>query len=102
MSHSIRARAARGAAGPVAPRRDPDVLSGFLEDAAHFPGGHAAGVVSPANEAEVAHVLRDAASVLPIGAQSSLTGGATPMGEVVLATARLDRILAVEDDVVHV
>lgn len=74
---------------------DPDRLAGVLEDSAHLPGGHAAGLALPRNEAEVAVVLRAARSVLPVGAQSSVTGGATPMGEVVLSTARLDRIVAV-------
>jgi D-lactate dehydrogenase (cytochrome) len=73
--------------------RDPDVLATVREDAAHFPGGHASGLVSPATEGEVAAVLREASAVLPIGAQSSLTGGATPMGEVVLSTSRLTRVL---------
>src|SRR3981081_3955869 len=88
----IRARPPRGEARLPRIARDPDVLASVLEDAAHFPGGHAAGLVAPATEAEVAAVLRTANAVLPIGAQSSLTGGATPMGEVVLATSRLNRI----------
>jgi len=69
--------------------RDP----GYLSDAAHFPGGHAAGVAAPANVDEISTIVRSARSVLPIGAQSSLTGGATPMGELVLSTARMTRIL---------
>ena len=69
------------------------MLASFVEDAAHFPGGFAAGVAAPSSEAEVAALLRSAPAVLPIGAQSSLTGGATPNGEVVLSTARLNRIL---------
>ena len=73
---------------------DPDLLAGLLEDSAHLPGGHAAGLAVPQNEAEVAAVLRGARHVLPVGAQSSVTGGATPMGEVVLSTARLDRLVA--------
>src|SRR5919204_2326175 len=79
-------------------QRDPDVLASFLEDAAHFPGGHASGIAAPSNDAEVADLLRSAASVLPIGAQSSLTGGATPMGDVLLSTARLNRILEIGSD----
>ena len=101
--HSLRARRPRNdvaAAGEI--RSDPDVVGKFLEDAAHFPGGHAAGIASPANEGEVAAVLRSAASVLPIGAQSSLTGGATPMGELLLSTSRLNRILEIGDDSVRV
>ena len=79
-------------------QRDPAILAGFLADAAHFPGGHAAAVVSPLSDAEVADVLRGSEAVLPIGAQSSLTGGATPMGEVLLSTARLNRILDIGPD----
>src|SRR5216117_430430 len=82
--------------------RDPDVLASFLEDAAHFPGGFAAGVASPSSTAEVAAILAAAETVLPIGAQSSLTGGATPMGETVLTTSRLNRIQAIGDDWVRV
>jgi len=74
----------------------------FLEDAAHFAGGHAAGIAAPASEAAVARLLRDERSVLPVGAQSSLTGGATPMGEVLLSTARFNRIIDVGDDWVRV
>jgi D-lactate dehydrogenase (cytochrome) len=65
----------------------------FLEDAAHYPGGHASGVVFPKNAAEVAGILRGATAVLPIGAQSSLTGGATPMGELIVATSRMTRVV---------
>lgn len=100
----MRARPPRGDAHR-APRidRDPDVVASFVEDAAHYPGGYAAGVAAPASEAEVAALLRSAAgSVLPIGAQSSLTGGATPHGDVVLNTARLNRILEIGSDFVRV
>jgi D-lactate dehydrogenase (cytochrome) len=46
--------------------------------------------------------MRAASAVLPIGAQSSLTGGATPMGELILSTAGLNRILDTGDDWVRV
>jgi D-lactate dehydrogenase (cytochrome) len=78
--------------------RDLDVLAGYLDDAAHFPGGFAAGIASPASEAEVAALIGAAATVLPIGAQSSLTGGATPRGEVLLNTSHLNHIVAGADD----
>ena len=100
--HSIRARAPLGAPGSVRIVRDADVLAAHLEDAAHFPGGFAAGIAAPASEADVAALLRGASPVLPIGAQSSLTGGATPRGEVLLSTARLNRIVHVADDAVRV
>jgi D-lactate dehydrogenase (cytochrome) len=102
-AHSIRARPPHGDA-QVAPRieRDPDVVASFVEDAAHYPGGFAAGVASPSSEAEVAALVRSAAAVLPIGGQSSLTGGATPNGELVLSTARLNHILETGTDWVRV
>jgi D-lactate dehydrogenase (cytochrome) len=99
--HIIHARQPETSASPRI-GRDPDVLATFLEDAAHFPGGFAAGIATPASEAEVAAVMRSGSSVLPIGAQSSLTGGATPRGEVLLSTARLNRILASGDDWIRV
>jgi D-lactate dehydrogenase (cytochrome) len=68
----------------------------YLEDSAHFPGGHAAGIVFPRTLADVVDVLASSASILPIGAQSSLTGGATPMGEVILATTKMARIVDVQ------
>jgi D-lactate dehydrogenase (cytochrome) len=70
----------------------------FLEDAAHYPGGHAEGVVFPQSAADVVDVLARAESVLPIGAQSSLTGGATPRGELILATSRMNRVTGLTAD----
>ena len=99
--HRIHTRRPEPAASPRI-GRDPDVLASFLEDAAHFPGGFAAGIATPASEAEVAALVRSASSVLPIGAQSSLTGGATPRGEVLLSTSHLNRILGSGDDWVRV
>src|SRR5262249_1128547 len=98
----LHGRPPRGAGGDVATTTDPDVLAGFLQDAAHFPGGHASGVVHPRSEADVARAVRELSRVLPIGAQSSLTGGATPFGDVVIATSRLNRILEIGRDFVRV
>lgn len=89
--HRIRSSPAPHVARPETDT-DADVVSRFVEDAAHFPGGHAAGVVQPRTLAELSACLREARRVLPVGAQSSLTGGATPMGDVVLGTSRLDDI----------
>jgi D-lactate dehydrogenase (cytochrome) len=81
---------------------DPERVGRVLEDAAHTPDGFAAGLVAPVDEAGVAAVLRRAPRVLPIGAQSSLTGGATPRGDLVLSTARMRRILDLRSDRVRV
>ena len=91
-SHRIRAREPdRALAPPIA--RDADALAGVRWDAAHYPGGRATGVVHPRSEAEVAAVVRAASRILPIGAQSSLTGGATPVDNLVVATDRMNRIV---------
>ena len=74
-----------------APVADPDTAS-FLDDAAHYPGGFASGVVRARDVGEVSALLREGKHILPIGAQSSLTGGATPFGDVVLGTERLAHI----------
>jgi D-lactate dehydrogenase (cytochrome) len=99
---SIAARPPRGDDRLVSVSRDADILAGFLEDAAHFPGGHASGLAVPATEADVAALLRLGGAVLPVGAQSSLTGGATPMGDLVLSTSRLNRIFDIGRDRVRV
>ncbi len=83
------------------PAADPDSIDRFLEDAAHYPGGSAAGVLNPRSIDEVSAALRGGGRILPIGAQSSLTGGATPLGDMVLTTERLNSI-RVENDRVSV
>src|SRR5436190_4366884 len=99
---SIRARAPRGAINSDKIQRDPDVVAGFLEDAAHFPGGNADGLIAGTSEADVANLLRGSSPVLCVGAQSSLTGGATPMGDVVLTTSRMNRIIRIDNESVRV
>jgi D-lactate dehydrogenase (cytochrome) len=97
-SHRIRARAARGAGGPPKRLTRPEDLASYLADAAHTPGGHAPAVLLPSTEGEVAAAARTEAALLPVGAQSSLTGGATPFGTTVLSLARMDRVVAVRAD----
>jgi D-lactate dehydrogenase (cytochrome) len=99
--HRAVARAASAATLPPI-HRDPDLLQSFLSDAAHVPGGTAEGVVFPRDVDEVAAVVRAAKRVLPVGAQSSLTGGATPRGEVVLSTRGLSDITEPTGDTVRV
>jgi D-lactate dehydrogenase (cytochrome) len=112
VSHRVRARAARDAeapraAGPQSRTRptietDPAVVASFLSDAAHVPGGFSAGVAFPTSEAEVAALVSRATHVLPVGAQSSLTGGATPRGEIVLSTRALATIGAPSGNTIRV
>jgi D-lactate dehydrogenase (cytochrome) len=85
----IRARAAASAGAHTDIDRSPDAIARYLEDAAHFPDGRADGIARPGSEAEVAQLIQAATHVLPIGAQSSVTGGATPSGGLVLSTGRL-------------
>lgn len=79
---------------PRGPRRDPFIErdAGALvlvrEDAAHFPGGHAAGLAHVETEAQIAALCAAGLALLPIGAQSSLTGGATPRGDIVVPLQR--------------
>ncbi len=101
-SFRIKARAPRGPDTSPLVQTDPDVVRAFLEDSAHYPGGHARGVASPRSEADVAALVQAHRRILPIGAQSSLTGGATPMGDVVIRTAGLAEILDVGRDLVRV
>lgn len=79
---------------------EPDASS-FLSDASFLPGGHAAGLVRPRSECEVAGLLLTTAAVLPVGAQSSVTGGATPFGELVLSLQHF-RSMMLEGDELRV
>ena len=88
--------ATRPPAQGAAPTLDTDATT-FLEDAAHYPGGTAAGVIRPRSIDEVSASLRKGGRILVVGAQSSLTGGATPFGDVVLSTDRLNAI-AIDGD----
>jgi D-lactate dehydrogenase (cytochrome) len=51
---------------------------------------------------DVAALVVDASRILPIGAQSSLTGGATPRGDLLVSTRALNGISRVDDDRVRV
>ncbi len=99
--HQIRARPPRGEVRPPRALTGDDVAA-YLQDAAHTPGGSTPEVALPRTEGEVAFVVRGARSVLPVGAQSSLTGGATPMGERVLSLARMAEIVRLGADEVEV
>lgn len=91
-SHLIRARSPRGESVAVETVGDQGRLAAYVEDAAHVPGGFAAAVAFPRSEREVSDLLVSSSRVLPVGAQSSLTGGATPRGGIVLSTSRLRQL----------
>lgn len=89
ISWIIRTRLARGASG-LRRERDGELVAGYLQDAARYPGGHSDEVCFPTSEVDVAALLAGRRPLLVVGAQSSLTGGATPHGEIVVSTARMN------------
>src|SRR5689334_11183841 len=95
MAWRLESRAPRTGRERGEPTRDADVIAGHLRDAAQFPGGQADTLLAARSEADVADLLRSTMRVLPIGAQSSLTGGATPTGGALLSTEQLKRVTAV-------
>jgi D-lactate dehydrogenase (cytochrome) len=66
------------------------------------PGGFAAGIAFPKTAGEAATLIQSAARVLPIGAQSSLTGGATPRGDILVGTRALTETTRLPDGRVQV
>lgn len=100
LSHVGRARLPRGVGERPLLDSSADRVEGYLRDAARVPGGHAQAVAFPRTEADVAALLCEQAHVLPVGAQSSLTGGATPTGGVVLSTALMTAVTMFDDHVV--
>jgi D-lactate dehydrogenase (cytochrome) len=101
-SHRVRTRPPRDRADVPPIATDAETIGAYLEDAAHYPGGRAAGVALPRTEGEVAALVRASRCVLPIGAQSSVTGGATPFDDLVISTARMASIVEIRGDRVRV
>ena len=103
MAGRIKARVPRGESrASIHSLRTDDELEPFLADAAHYPGGHSPEIYFPHSEAEVADLVRGASTLLCIGAQSSLTGGATPRGEVLISTRNLSSLEFVSSEQVTV
>ncbi len=92
VGHRLRCRAPRSAPGAYTRLAASADVAPYLDDAAHYQGGSCVEVCFPESEADVADVMRRSEIVLPVGVQSSLTGGATPRGGVVLSTSKLDAI----------
>jgi D-lactate dehydrogenase (cytochrome) len=80
------------ASATVEASTDADLIARYLQDAAHYPGGYASAVLRPGSIEELSASLRGEQHVIAVGAQSSLTGGATPHGDVVITTERLQTI----------
>lgn len=89
-THRISTRQPQGkrTEGAVA-TSDPTHLQPRLRDASGYPHGWTVAVAYPQTEADVAALVQQHRTILPIGAQSSVTGGATPFGEVVVSTANM-------------
>ena len=85
---------ARDPVGLAPPRvlTEPNAVAPYLMDASRFCTGHTPRVYLPTTVGELAWVLRNEERVLPVGAQSSLTGGATPHGEAVVSLARMNSL----------
>lgn len=88
MTNRIVARRPRG--GIELPERR-EIPERRLVDAAYFPGGRADAFYLPCSEGAVAAILAAHETVLAVGAQSSLTGGATPAGGALVAFDRFDQ-----------
>lgn len=99
-SHVVRGRAAGGSDTRPLLDASPDRVQAYLHDAARVPGGHAEAVAWPVTEADVVSLLLERSPVLAVGAQSSLTGGATPAGGLVLSTARMKTLTTASDHVI--
>ncbi|MEZ0227948.1 MAG: FAD-binding oxidoreductase [Planctomycetota bacterium] len=87
VTNQVRTVPPRGEPASPPVSTDRELLTSFEEDAARS-RGDAAGVARPRSEAEVVALLatatRERRSILPQGARSSLTAGATPRGDIVL------------------
>jgi D-lactate dehydrogenase (cytochrome) len=101
MSYRIQARRARQVPSKGRVLTDDDVQT-YLKDAANTPGGTSPAVFVPKNEGELVHAVGECEKILVIGAQSSLTGGATPMGESIISTSALDSLGPIEENSIRV
>ena len=77
-------------------RTDPDIIDGFLRDAAGYGQGAADAVVAPRSLAEVVAVMErahaDGKAVTVSGAGTGLCGGRVPSSGLVLDTSQLKHI----------
>lgn len=74
-----------------------DDTGAYIQDAARTPDGHTTAVAQPSHEGHISWLMEQPHSYLVIGAQSSLTGGATPFGEQVILTDRFQAFEAIDE-----
>lgn len=100
-SHRINARTARATpfAGQIITDR---YAPAGVRDASGYPNGWTVGVAYPQTEADVVALLHGQRTILPIGAQSSVTGGATPFGEALLSTAHMGGMRTIDHERVRI
>jgi FAD/FMN-containing dehydrogenase len=93
-------RAIRDTVGPKGWIDEAAALEPYLQEERGLFRGRCAAVVRPASSQEVARVVALCAEagvpIVPHGGNTGLVGGGVPRGGVVLSTARLDRIRAVD------
>ncbi len=79
-----------------------DELQNYLIDASNMPGGHAEKLFVPANEGEIAEILRKANDrKIPVtisGARTGTVGGAIPLGGYVISLERLNKIKRIDKE----
>lgn len=92
--------AIREVVGAIGYIDDPAVLAAYEEEERGLYRGHCAAVVRPASTGEVARVVTLCAGanvpIVPLGGGTGLVGGGIPRGGIVLSTARLDRVRAID------
>ncbi len=102
MSNCIQTKPPSDSKGLPQIKTDEAMFASYLEDAARYPGGFASGIAFPESEGEICSLLKECSArksrILPIGAQSSLTGGATPFGEVLLSTERMEKVIRIDEE----
>ena len=83
-------------------KSEPDEIQSFLGDASNMQGGYAGHVLFPESTEETAFALmlatREMTPVTVAGAGTGVVGGRVPLGGVVLATDRLNRIKEIVKD----
>lgn len=85
-------------------QKDPEILQGRLKDAAGNAGSVCQGVFLPTTEAELASFLAEDSQrlILPQGARTSLTGGATPQGDILIGMDRFQTLVLLGSERIRV